>query len=190
MQTICLNNLKQSGTAMAIYLKENSLYELELYYNFTGDHPFEGTSSRKGLHGPGNPAMWTSMYFTEDFSVVYNCPLTEHNKSYNMYPEDKGGVWGDYIYLYGKATNSNDPWKKKRTRYGLHTSLKKVNSESEDVVLTDYPDSAALKWMPTSKWKMLFRHYNALLKDNSAKVITYDDNKFYKWLFGNTTWGG
>lgn len=191
MQAICLSNLKQSGTAMMMYMKNNSLYEHQLYYDNTGDHPFEGEAVREGKHSPGNPVIWTAEYLSEDFSVTYNCPLVEHNKAYSKYPKNTDKIWGEYIYLYGKAAKNKDPWAKKRTKYNLRsTTFNNVNSVSEDVVMTDYPVSVAAKWLPDAEWNMSFIHYNALMKDNSAKTVAYDDGKLNEWLFGNTNWGG
>ncbi|MCM8527149.1 MAG: type II secretion system GspH family protein, partial [Lentisphaeraceae bacterium] len=107
MQTVCLSNLKQAGTAMMMYMKDNSMYEHHLYYNYTGDHPFEGTASRQGKQGPGNPAMWTLSYFSSAQENVYTCPLVSHDQQYTVYPEDSGGVWGDYLYFYGKASKTD-----------------------------------------------------------------------------------
>ena len=188
MQAVCLSNLKQSGTAMMLYLKDNSRVEHHLFFNFTGDHPFEGTASRQGNPGPGNPVMWTQKYLSADLKhSVYKCPLVQHDQTYSVYPEDEGGVWGEYVYLYSKATAANDPWATKRVGQ-MNTKIKNVNSISEDLVMSDYSESKARATF--EEWKMDFIHYNALLKDSSAKTVAYDNLDYNKWLFGNTSWGG
>ena len=99
-------------------------------------------------------------------------------------------MWGEYIYIYGKATSSAGPWLQTRKKYGMHTSIRRVNDESEEVVMTDYPKSMAKRYYNDVKWKINFVHYNALMKDNSAKTVSNKENVFLQWMFNNNRWGG
>ena len=143
LSAVCKSNMKQAHIAMVSYMTSNSLMEPFLFYDGIGDHPWEGFASRRGKISPANPAIWTEAFLNESTEGIYTCPLVTTNGTFNSTPRQQSGssingFWGTYIYLYGKASNSNDKWASIR-KSPLSNAIKKSNSKSEDVVMFDYP---------------------------------------------------
>ncbi|MCM8533438.1 MAG: type II secretion system GspH family protein [Lentisphaeraceae bacterium] len=198
LSAVCKSNMKQAHTAMVAYMSSNSLQEPFLFYDGVGDHPWEGFASRRGKKSPSNPAIWTEIYLEESTAEIYHCPLVTTNGSFNSTPRQQqgssiNGFCGTYIYLYGKAARNDDKWANVR-KAPLQNAIQRTNSKSEDVVMFDYPlelyEAYKTRFNLPSQWDSQAVHYNALMLDGRVIEPAKNTTKLYKWLFGNSQWGG
>ncbi|MCM8542041.1 MAG: type II secretion system GspH family protein [Lentisphaeraceae bacterium] len=198
MEAVCKSNMKQSGAAMIMYEGSHDMIEPFLFYDGVGDHPWEGFASRKGKKSPSNPAIWTEDYLEGSAKDIYFCPLVNTDGVYNSTPRLSpgsaiNGIWGTYIYLYGKAKKTDDPWSNIR-QAPLSNFINNVNDASEGVVMFDYPKKLYTQYKSSynlpDQWQVIYTHYNALMVDGSVKSAARKTNDLYQWLWGNLNWGG
>ena len=192
MMAICLSNQSQMYRGLQLEMRSRGAYDMLLFNDGTNDAPDEGPSDRvrvreindKVMTG-GNPAVNIETYTG---SEVFFCPVGSYNsdENYNVDPRSTASLddcWGEYQYLYGKVLRLDE-------KYQRQNRIFNVNEESENIVLVDVDASYMRDETKFTGWSTLYEHYSGLFSDGSAKYITNKKFVFYKFLWGNTTWGG
>jgi prepilin-type N-terminal cleavage/methylation domain-containing protein len=192
MMAVCLSNQNQTYKGLQFEMNDRSGSEILFFNDGTNDSPDEGPTDRNRVRDSninimtgGNPAVNLEVYLG---SEIFFCPVGSYNSSqnYNVDPRTTASLddsWGEYQYLYGKVLRSEE-------QFDRQNRINNVNEKSEKIVLIDADASYMRREDKFTGWSTLYEHYSALFSDGSAKYITNDKLTFYKFLWGNTTWGG
>lgn len=192
MMAVCLSNQSQMYKGLQLEMEGRGAHDLLLFNDGTNDAPDEGPSDRnrvrdqnRNIMTGGNPAVNLEKYIG---SEVFFCPVGSFNsdKNYNVDPRSTASLddcWGEYQYLYGKVLRTEE-------KYDRQNQIYNVNEQSENIVLIDVDVSYMQNETKFTGWSTLYEHYSGLFSDGSARYITNKKYTFYKFLWGNTTWGG
>ena len=179
-ETLCLNNLKQVANGAFFYMDDYDMLEPWPFNNGTGDYPNEPTrnwppnnaASKLSGHDPDNAGPYLS-----DVNI-YFCPLNSYNVRDNYDParahQSTNKVWSTYTWWFPHVHTLDD-------RYHPHVRANHKGSR----FFPTYPalaegvsdglwmsDNLPGHWAGFANPPEYKEHYNVLLLDGSAKLVS------------------
>ena len=188
MQTVCVSNQSQIMNGLFFDRKDRGADKIRVFYDWSGDHAWEGSGGyevrdlgEKVTHG--NPAIHLQEYISSN--DIYFCPLGSFNEKENFqldtHKSGVSGVWGEYLYIYGKMAVSDEA-------YDRGNGIKQVNDASEEIAIIDEP--VTFFQNKFENWTTYKEHYSAAYSDGSARRVAKTFSKLNMYLWGTTGWAG
>jgi prepilin-type N-terminal cleavage/methylation domain-containing protein len=188
-EVLCLNNLKQIASAAFFYMDDHEMSEPWPFNNATGDYPNEPSRNwppnNAAAKLSGNDPADAGPYLSD--VNLYFCPLTSYNVRDNYDParahQATNKVWSTYVWWFPHMHQADDPYHPK-----VHRSSKGSSYFPGYPTLTEgisdglwMSDNIPGHWAGFADPPEYKEHYNVLLLDGSAKLVSRLYEGGFRW---------